>query len=169
MLLPDRTSLECRLSRLLSNGEVISEEVRHETCRILRKSKLPKRNIKREEEKALRDIRNNQDIIVLKADKGNATVVMKKEEYQRKIESLLDPEHYRKLKKDPTLGLAFDNFLMTKRHHNLYQLDDEEGLSVMAFLDPRSSPSTGWREKIMGLGSVVSRQRNVWVKNTSLI
>ena len=42
------------------------------------------------------------DVIILPADKGNATVVMSKEEYDRKIMALLDTPTYRRLPRDPT-------------------------------------------------------------------
>ena len=40
--------------------------------------------------------------MILPADKGNTTVVMDKDEYVAKIETLLEDGTYRKLKKDPT-------------------------------------------------------------------
>ena len=40
--------------------------------------------------------------MILPADKGNATVVMKTEDYDKKIQELLDPAEYKKLNRDPT-------------------------------------------------------------------
>ena len=48
------------------------------------------------------DLRAMGDVIILPADKGNATVVMSKEEYDRKIMALLDTPTYRRLPRDPT-------------------------------------------------------------------
>ncbi|XP_068918321.1 uncharacterized protein [Tenebrio molitor] len=79
-----------------------AEEIRFETCRILKKSKPPKRNLSRDEMKALSELRKDKDIVILRADKGNITVIMDQNEYNDKISQLLDPEHYTKLKKDPT-------------------------------------------------------------------
>ena len=42
-----------------------------------------------------------EGVAILPADKGNATVVMKREEYDMKIEGLLSTSTYRQLKKDP--------------------------------------------------------------------
>jgi len=42
------------------------------------------------------------NLIILPADKGNATVVLNTSEYKQKIFSLLQDPAYRKLTKDPT-------------------------------------------------------------------
>ena len=48
----------------------------------------PNRNVTREEEEALKELKNNEKIVILKADKGNATVVMNTEDYEEKGNSL---------------------------------------------------------------------------------
>ena len=53
-----------------------AEEIRSETCRILRKVKKLKSNITVTERKELKRLKDNKDILILSADKGNATVVM---------------------------------------------------------------------------------------------
>ena len=80
----------------------IAEEIRQDTSAVLRKTKLPKSNITPSERVALRDLRNNQDIVVLRADKGNATVILNTETYNRKIEELLIEPTYKLLKRNPT-------------------------------------------------------------------
>ncbi|XP_071448005.1 uncharacterized protein [Hetaerina americana] len=79
-----------------------AEELRGEVSRILLNAKTPKPNVTREERKALRDLRTNDDIIITPADKGNAMVLMKKDDYNRKINSLLNDETYSEEKRDPT-------------------------------------------------------------------
>ncbi|GJQ83520.1 hypothetical protein Trydic_g15987 [Trypoxylus dichotomus] len=76
--------------------------MRRKTCRTLLKAKPPARNITKKERKALEDIRRNQNLIVIRADKGNAIVVMDRQDYNMKIQMLLDTDHYKKLNKDPT-------------------------------------------------------------------
>ena len=50
-----------------------------------------------------RFLKENDQLLVLKADKGNATVLMKKNEYKNKILQLLEDETtYKKRDKDPT-------------------------------------------------------------------
>ncbi|GJQ68044.1 hypothetical protein Trydic_g16760 [Trypoxylus dichotomus] len=74
---------------------------RHRTCRIPQNGKPPVNNIPNEERKALQDIRGNQNLIVLRADKGNATGVMDRQDYNMVIQMLLDTDHYKKLNKGP--------------------------------------------------------------------
>lgn len=54
-----------------------SEEVRMEICRIFKHPKPPKNNITKEERVALRELQEDQEIVVLKTDKGNTTIIMK--------------------------------------------------------------------------------------------
>ncbi|XP_060516509.1 uncharacterized protein LOC132695977 [Cylas formicarius] len=68
-----------------------AEEIRIETANIFRRVKLPKTNLTRSEGLALRSLNTDEGIIILPADKGNATVLPKTEGYERKIEKLLDP------------------------------------------------------------------------------
>lgn len=36
----------------------------------------------------------DESVVIMKADKGNATVIIDKEDYQEKINALLDPNIY---------------------------------------------------------------------------
>ena len=70
---------------------------------IFRGSKLPKDNITKEQRLAVKEITDCKDEVILPADKGKATVVMKKGDYNGKLQQLLsDSTTYRKLPKDPT-------------------------------------------------------------------
>ena len=61
----------------------------------------PNRNVTREEE-ALKELKNNKKIVILKADNGNATAVMNTEDYEEKVKSLLSDEcTYEKLPTRP--------------------------------------------------------------------
>ena len=51
--------------------------------------KPPQRNITHEEEEASKELKKGENIVILKADKGNATVVMNATEYNDKINCLL--------------------------------------------------------------------------------
>lgn len=83
-----------------------AQELRTETARILQKAKPPKRNLKPKEFKAIRDLNKDGSILVLTADKGNATVVMDTVDYRTKIKDLLDPNTYKELAQDPTQRLV---------------------------------------------------------------
>ena len=65
-------------------------------------STQPERNLTAQQLRAIGSLKKRQSIVVLKADKGNATVVMNREEYHRKYVALLQPPTYIMLKKDLT-------------------------------------------------------------------
>lgn len=79
-----------------------ANNIRRQTSNILRNAKPPKPNLTRPERLALRELNSNPEIIILPADKGNATVVLNKHDYDTKIRTLLDDATYRKIPKDPT-------------------------------------------------------------------
>ena len=78
------------------------QEPRAETNCLLKKARAPRANITREEKKALRELKEDKDRIVLTADKGVAMVVLDKKEYLEKAEALLAQPTYRTIDKDPT-------------------------------------------------------------------
>ena len=60
-------------------------------------------NITKKERKAIEDLRKDENIMILPADEGRTTVVMDKQEYLDKCNSMLqDTKTYKKLKHDPT-------------------------------------------------------------------
>lgn len=65
--------IEDMLRNLLENMAV---EISEECAITLRRAKPPKKNIKQDEANALKSLRSNTDIKILKDDKGNATVIM---------------------------------------------------------------------------------------------
>ena len=78
-----------------------SEEIRGEVARILRKAKKPVSNLPAKERNALKSLNSDKDIIILPADKGNATVIMSTAVYEQNIQELLDPNTYKIVNKDP--------------------------------------------------------------------
>ena len=92
-----------------------ADEVRTEASRILARAKPPRCNIPVGELRALRTLRRDESIIILPADKGSATVVMNTDDYQRKIGELLDPETYKKLRRDPTAVVLKRTDFLVKR------------------------------------------------------
>lgn len=86
--------------RQLKNDE--AQQLRMEVSKALREAKLPKQNIEKQLRCAITNLRRDNSIVILPADKGNATVIMDKEEYWNKILGLLEDPTYRKLKRDPT-------------------------------------------------------------------
>ena len=73
---------------------------RSKVSEVLKSAKPPQRNITQEEEEALKKLKQDENIVILKADKGNSTVVMNAQEYDDKINCLLsDSSVYTKLSK----------------------------------------------------------------------
>ena len=69
----------------------------------IKKRKNLKPNLYIEKIKALQELKKDQTISILPADKGRATVVMDRSDYEDKIQNILkDTKTYEPLKKDPT-------------------------------------------------------------------
>ena len=64
--------------------------------------KPPKDKLNKEQRKTLKELRSQEDEVILPADKGNATVVMRRENYNTNLRRILETTTYRQLKKDPT-------------------------------------------------------------------
>jgi hypothetical protein len=93
------SSIEAAIQTL---PETTAEEIRTESSRILKRVRKIDNNLTTQERQAIRDLNDDEYIIILPADKGNATVVMKLEDYKMKILDLLDPTIYKKIPRDPT-------------------------------------------------------------------
>ena len=103
-----------------------AQELRAEVNILLRRAKPPKSNISREEKKALKELREDQDWMVLTADKGVALVVVDRKEYQEKIEGLLATPAYRAITTDPTNKLKAQ--LIQKLRRIKRETNTEEGM-----------------------------------------
>ena len=77
-------------------------ELRVEINSLLRRAQVPKSNLTKEESLGLAQLRNHKDRVVLTVDKGVAMVVMDKEDYIQKAESLLTQTTYKTIDMDPT-------------------------------------------------------------------
>ena len=51
---------------------------------------------------SIRGLKEDNDLVVIRADKGNATVVMNREDYVGKMDELLKGEDYVRIRKNPT-------------------------------------------------------------------
>ena len=89
--------------KLSAATDQVKEMARVKICEAISKAKKPADNLNKEERKAARKLRNDKEIKILHADKGNATVVMNTIDYDKKAHDLLDnKESYAVLSKDPT-------------------------------------------------------------------
>uniref|UniRef100_A0A131XB29 Putative reverse transcriptase n=1 Tax=Hyalomma excavatum TaxID=257692 RepID=A0A131XB29_9ACAR len=88
----------------------VRESVRLKAIGILAHGLNKKRpsNLSAEENRALRELREDPAIVILPADKGNATVVLDRQDYDRKVQDHLESDTYVKLKKDPTAQVQRD-------------------------------------------------------------
>ena len=83
----------------------MSKELTSRICLAINKSQKPECNMLTSQCKALKSLKERKNIVILKADKGNATVIMDKEEYNKKCLSMLQPPTYLELSKDPTMKI----------------------------------------------------------------
>ena len=80
-----------------------AEQLRSEVVGTLKSAKPPPSNITKDERQAIKQLQKESFIMVLGADKGRATVVMEKSEYDEKMCALLsDSKTYEKVDKGPT-------------------------------------------------------------------
>ena len=82
-----------------------AEEARQETVRIMKNSSWPRDNLRTTERAALKTLKDNVNLTILPADKGNATVVLNTSDYKQKISSLMEDSAYRTLTKIPPIQL----------------------------------------------------------------
>ena len=85
--------------RQLKNDK--AKQLRMEVSKALSEAKTPERNIEKQLRCAITNLCKDKTIEILPTDKGNATVIMDKEDYQKILGMLEDPA-YKKLKCDPT-------------------------------------------------------------------
>ena len=82
----------------------------------LQSASLPTSNLTPDEQKVLKRLKTDENIVILSADKGRMTVVMDKTDYNDKMDSLVnDKQTYEVLKRDPTPALQrkINNKLLT--------------------------------------------------------
>ena len=80
-----------------------AEELRSDIYRVLRQPQQLKPNVKKEEIKAIKQLKADKDCMVLTTDKGVALVVMDRSDYIKKAKELLeDTNTYRTIQSDPT-------------------------------------------------------------------
>ena len=62
-----------------------------------------RKNLSKKEEKAMNDLKNRDDIVICKADKGGAVVISDVQDYVKEANrQLADPRFYKKVKENPT-------------------------------------------------------------------
>ena len=80
--------------------------IRADLSSVIHRTQVPKPNCTRNQIAALKSLQQNDNIIILPADKGRATVILNKEDYIRKCNEHLENGPYIKTKKDPTSSVV---------------------------------------------------------------
>ncbi|XP_041461178.1 uncharacterized protein LOC121412434 [Lytechinus variegatus] len=137
--------------------------IRFKVTNALSDAKPPKQNLSKEERSAIQDLRRNQAIHILQADKGNATVIMDQDAYDDKIEEILqDKDTYSKLNRDPTQAneRKINQQLLTLHRSDAlpkalyFQLRSSSAKSSILFGQPKiHKPNTPLRPIISTRGS----------------
>ena len=93
------TAIETICSKLKEDDVA---ELRGEINGILKKGKIPKSNLDKEERKALHQLRKDKDRVILTVDRGVTMVVLDKEDCINEAKDLLNTPVYKEIPKDPT-------------------------------------------------------------------
>ena len=100
------SSVEAALSRQRELPESTKDNIRSRIASTIQSASLHDSNLTKDEQHALKRLRNDKDIVILPADKGRVTVVMDKTDYHDKMDALVnDKQTYEELKRDPTPAL----------------------------------------------------------------
>ena len=91
------------LARFLPGHQ--EEQLRSDVQRCLSQTGILSPNLTKRQTAAIKELKVDSDTIIPPADKGNATVLLDKQEYNRKVRELLDDRSYQPIKKNPTLKI----------------------------------------------------------------
>ena len=100
-----------------------AEELRADINQVIRSSHPPKPNLTKAQIIALRELKRDRDSIVLTADKGVAMVIMDRQEYINKANSLVNQNTYRAMPQYPTNTIKNTWISILKRVKNQTGLD----------------------------------------------
>jgi len=78
-------------------------------------SSRPRDNLQETERAELKTLKENENLTILPAEKGNATVVLNTSDFKQKISSLLQDPEYRKITNDPADSIARKTTALLKK------------------------------------------------------
>ena len=108
--------------------------IRAEVTNVLINCNDLKPNLSKEQNIAIRDLKKDRSVCILKADKGNCTVVMNSLDYDNKINALLsDSVTYTKIKNNPVKKIE------RSMNSKLLKLNREEKLNDSLYFNLRST------------------------------
>ncbi|PFX25073.1 ATP-dependent DNA helicase PIF1 [Stylophora pistillata] len=117
------SSVEAALSQQRELSEPTMDNIRSRIASTIQSTSLNDSNLTRDEQRALKRLRNDENIVILPADKGRVTVVMDKTDYHDKMDALVnDKRTYEELKRDPTPALQrkLNSKLLTLKKTNAF-------------------------------------------------
>ncbi|XP_061404410.1 uncharacterized protein LOC133340310 isoform X1 [Lethenteron reissneri] len=118
-------------------GHNPADVARSEIAAILKNAKKPISNISKDERFELSKLKNRDDIVILSADKGNATVIMDETTYNNKIQDLCNYGSYTKINRDPTNCLATKNNNIITKSTSLIDQIKQSSLKSSTARPPR--------------------------------
>ena len=134
-------------SGLKEVGEDEAAVARRRVIGLLGKARPPPSNVSPSESRALSNLRKDTSILVLPADKGRATVVLNRQDYEQRMEDMLsDRSTYQVLRKDPT------PCLQRQMNSSLLKLKTDGELSNVTY--NRLRCSSGSIPRIYGLPKI---------------
>ena len=105
--------------------------IRSKIMATIQTAKPPMSSLTKEEKVALAEIKNLDTVLFLKADKGNSTIIMDKEQYNEKIETMLsDSVTYVKLKSDPTRKTELELNKFISSLHKKKKIDSQQSFAL---------------------------------------
>ena len=123
-----RIKNEAVLSRQRDLSEPTKDNIRSRIASTIQSASLTDNNLTKDERQALKRLRNDNDILILPADKGRVTVVMDKTDYHDKMDELVnDKQTYEVLKRDPTPALQ------RKLNSKLLQLKKADAIDIRRY------------------------------------
>ena len=95
-----------------------AEELRADINQVLRSSHPHKPNLTKAQNVALKELKRDRECIVLTADKGVAMIIMDRQDYINKANTLLNQNTYRSIPRDPTNSIKNKLISILKRVKN---------------------------------------------------
>ena len=104
--IPTEAIVEVALSGQRELSESTKDNTRSGIAFTIKSASQHGSNLTKDEQHALKRLKNDKDIVILPADKGRVTVVMDKTDYHDKMDAIVnDKQTYKELKRDPTPAL----------------------------------------------------------------
>ena len=114
-------------------AESTKDEIRSRVASTVQSASIRENNLTREEQRALKRLKNN-DIVILPPDKGHVIVVMDKTDYNHKMDTLVNDKHtYELLIQDPTPSLQ------RKLNSKMFSMTKANMINLQTYYRLRSS------------------------------